>query len=113
MVVPELSNRETPGRFACHGYGYARKVITSRERSMNENDLFQRVEELVNEEKSLRSRTSEDGLSDEDLQRLRAVEERLDQCWDLLRQRRAKAEFGEDPAEAEPRPVGEVESYKQ
>jgi len=80
---------------------------------MDENDLFQYIEKLVDEEKTLRSRTSEAGLGDEDLHRLHAVEERLDQCWDLLRQRRAKTEFGDDPDEAEPRPVDEVESYRQ
>ncbi|WP_241384902.1 DUF2630 family protein [Rhodococcus sp. CH91] len=80
---------------------------------MYEDDLFQYIEKLVDEEKTLRSRADEDGPSDEDRQRLRTVEERLDQCWDLLRQRRAKAEFGEDPDEAQPRPVDEVESYRQ
>ena len=80
---------------------------------MDENDLFQHIEELVDEEKALRSKSSGDGMSDQDRQRLRAVEERLDQCWDLRRQRRAKAEFGNDPDEAEARPVGEVESYRQ
>jgi len=80
---------------------------------MHEDDLFQYIEKLVEEEKALRSRADEDGPSDEDRQRLRTVEERLDQCWDLLRQRRAKAEFGEDPDEAQPRPVDEVESYRQ
>jgi hypothetical protein len=41
------------------------------------------------------------------------VEEALDQCWDLLRQRRAKAKAGEDPEEAEVRPANEVEGYRQ
>jgi len=80
---------------------------------MDENDLFQHIEKLVDEEKTLRSRTGADGPSDEDLQRLAAVEKRLDQCWDLLRQRRAKAEFGDDPDAAQARPVDEVESYRQ
>ena len=80
---------------------------------MDENELFQHIEKLVDEEKALRSRTGADGPSDEDLQRLAAVEKRLDQCWDLLRQRRARAEFGEDVEQAAPRPVDEVESYRQ
>jgi hypothetical protein len=41
------------------------------------------------------------------------VEEALDQCWDLLRQRRARREFGESPEEAQVRPAGEVEDYMQ
>jgi hypothetical protein len=41
------------------------------------------------------------------------VEEALDQCWDLLRQRRARREFGENPEGAQARPAGEVEGYQQ
>ena len=44
---------------------------------------------------------------------LRRLEESLDQCWDLLRQRRAKSEFGEDPEGATARPVHTVENYLQ
>jgi len=44
-------------------------------------------------------------------QRLRLVETELDQCWDLLRQRRALRETGGDPREAQVRPAGEVEGY--
>ncbi|MEU5842219.1 DUF2630 family protein [Rhodococcus sp. NPDC047139] len=80
---------------------------------MDENDLIQYIEKLVDEEKTLRSRTGEDGPSGEDLQRLGVIEERLDQCWDLLRQRRARAEFGDDPDRAQTRPADEVESYRQ
>ena len=40
------------------------------------------------------------------------MEEQLDQCWDLLRQRRAKKDYGENPDEAEVRPVSEVEGYQ-
>jgi len=41
------------------------------------------------------------------------VEQQLDQCWDLLRQRRAKKEFHENPDDAVARPISEVESYWQ
>ena len=44
---------------------------------------------------------------------MRAVEVELDRCWDLLRQRRAKEEFGQDPDDAEARSSGTVENYKQ
>ena len=47
-----------------------------------------------------------------DAQRLKHLEEQLDQCWDLLRQRRAKREFGQDPDAAEPRDIGTVERYE-
>ncbi|MDM0002748.1 DUF2630 family protein [Variovorax sp. J22P240] len=43
--------------------------------------------------------------------RLRHVEEQNDQCWDLLRQRRAKGEFGDDPADAKVRDARTVEGY--
>ena len=80
---------------------------------MTEEDLFGRIEQLVQREQELRRQSGSDGVTGEDREELRMVEQRLDQCWDLLRQRRAKAEFGGDPDDAEPRPVGEVESYRQ
>jgi hypothetical protein len=78
---------------------------------MDENSLLGHIHELVEEEKGLRG--SHRGLSGEDRQRLEAVERELDQCWDLLRQRRAREEFGENPEEAKERPVNEVEGYLQ
>ena len=47
----------------------------------------------------------------EEHERLRRVEVELDQCWDLLRQRRARREYGRDPHQAEARPEGTVEGY--
>jgi hypothetical protein len=44
-------------------------------------------------------------------ERLAKIEEELDQCWDLLRQRRAKDEFGDDPEQAQVRDVNTVEHY--
>jgi hypothetical protein len=44
---------------------------------------------------------------------MRRLEVELDQLWDLLRQRRAKAEFGENPDNVETRDPGEVETYLQ
>jgi Protein of unknown function (DUF2630) len=78
---------------------------------MNNEDLLSRIQALVEEEHTLRE-GSADGQAP-DRARLKQVEESLDQCWDLLRQRRAKAESGENPNEAEARPVSEVEGYKQ
>jgi len=51
--------------------------------------------------------------SEQERERLRSAEEALDQCWDLLRQRRARREFGEDPDGAVVRPSVEVEGYQQ
>ncbi|HWU07835.1 MAG TPA: DUF2630 family protein [Streptomyces sp.] len=80
---------------------------------MADQDIFEDIDELITEERALRARsTAELGLSAEERSRLREVEVRLDQCWDLLRQRRALSEYGEDPSEAKVRPAEEVEGYQ-
>jgi hypothetical protein len=82
--------------------------------SMDDKDILGRIDELIETEHDLRGRLAVGELSsDQEQQQLRAVEEQLDQCWDLLRQRRARREFGEDPAGTTPRPVTEVEGYLQ
>jgi hypothetical protein len=78
---------------------------------MDDKSLLTHINELVDEEKQLRG--AHRGLSGEDRQRLETVERQLDQCWDLLRQRRAREEFGENPDEAKQRSVNEVEGYLQ
>ena len=81
---------------------------------MDDKALLSRINELVAEEEHLlESSRGTDGLSDADDQRLKAVEVALDQCWDLLRQRRAKRHAGEDPDEARVRDAGTVEGYLQ
>ncbi|MEU1125081.1 DUF2630 family protein [Streptomyces sp. NPDC005899] len=79
---------------------------------MGDQDIFESIDELISQERELRSRSTVDGLSDEERARLREVEVRLDQCWDLLRQRRALSEYGEDPSAARVRPADEVEGYE-
>lgn len=75
--------------------------------------ILDNINSLVGEERELRERSTRQlGLDDAERARLKAVEVQLDQCWDLLRQRRAKSEFGEDPGEARVRPADEVENYK-
>lgn len=76
--------------------------------AMNDTDVVQDISALVEEEQRLRNDTEGAGGHAE---RIRKLEEQLDQCWDLLRQRRAKAEFGDNPDEAKPRDIGTVESY--
>jgi hypothetical protein len=81
---------------------------------MDDQDVLERINLLVAEERELRSRsTGGHGLEGDELERLRKVEAHLDQCWDLLRQRRAREEFGEDPDAARSRPVDDVENYLQ
>jgi hypothetical protein len=77
---------------------------------MDENDILSRIHSLVDEEHKLRGTTEH---TEEQRSRIGKLEADLDQCWDLLRQRRARREFGENPDEAMARPVGEVEGYQQ
>ncbi|MFE6304825.1 DUF2630 family protein [Nocardiopsis sp. NPDC057823] len=76
-----------------------------------DNDILSTIKGLMDEEHALRATPG--GLSDEERGRMKEVEQALDQCWDLLRRRRAREEFGQDPNEAEVRPVSEVENYRQ
>jgi Protein of unknown function (DUF2630) len=76
---------------------------------MSDEDVLGRIRALVDEEHRLRSAEGEP--ADSTPARLSALEQQLDQCWDLLRQRRAAKEFGTDPGAAEVRPVSEVEGY--
>ena len=72
------------------------------------------ISELITTEHDLRGQLARGELSSEqERERLRSAEEALDQCWDLLRQRRAKREYGESPEGAAVRPVTEVEGYQQ
>lgn len=77
---------------------------------MDNDEILENIGALVEEERALRRRTG--GLLDEERARLADLEIQLDQCWDLLRQRRAKTEFGEDPDTAAVRPPAEVEGYR-
>jgi uncharacterized protein DUF2630 len=80
---------------------------------MADEQVHGRIEELVAEEHELWEREARGVASEEDRQRLEAVRVSLDQCWDLLRQRRALREAGRDPASAEARSPEVVERYEQ
>ncbi|MFC6882808.1 MULTISPECIES: DUF2630 family protein [Actinomadura] len=81
---------------------------------MDDKEILGRIHDLVGEEQRLRDRHQRTGLTeDEERDRLERLEVALDQCWDLLRQRRARQEFGENPDDAEVRSVAEVEGYRQ
>jgi fucose permease len=83
-------------------------------RHMDDKEIMGRINELIETEHELRSQLAAGQLSSEqERQRLRSAEEALDQCWDLLRQRRARREFGENPDGAAVRPAVEVEGYQQ
>ncbi len=79
---------------------------------MTDQDALSRINELVADEKALREQLQHHEISEsEEHKRLRQLEVQLDQCWDLLRQRRALRETGGDPGDAEVRPPDEVEGY--
>jgi hypothetical protein len=82
-----------------------------------DESIAARIEALVAEEHKLRGGEAADRHSDDKLEadkdRLRDVEIELDRCWDLLRQRRAREEFDQDPDEAQVRDAGTVERYLQ
>ena len=71
------------------------------------------IEQLIAREHELRSHAEGRGLSEEEQAEQRALEVRLDQLWDLLRQRRALREAGFDPDAAHARPPEVVEGYEQ
>ena len=77
---------------------------------MADEEIHERITRLVDAEHSLRNQSTH---TDEQRAELARIEESLDQCWDLLRQRQALREAGMDPSAAEARPVSEVEGYIQ
>ena len=80
---------------------------------MNDDQIHGRIETLVAEEHQLWNRESSGQASDEDRQRLESVKVSLDQCWDLLRQRRGLREEGGNPDDARVRTENVVEHYQQ
>jgi hypothetical protein len=81
---------------------------------VNEEQILDQVRSLVDQEHQLRTRVQQGQLApEEEQEELRRLELALDQCWDLLRQRRARQDAGRDPDEAVVRPADEVEDYEQ
>jgi len=84
---------------------------------MSDESITARIESLVAEEHELRQREQSDSKDaerlDADQERLRSVEIELDRCWDLLRQRRARRDAGDDPDQAHVRDANTVERYWQ
>ncbi|MBL7256734.1 DUF2630 family protein [Paractinoplanes lichenicola] len=81
---------------------------------MDDKTVLSRIHGLVDEEHKLRTQLGKGEISsDEEHARLKDLEEALDQCWDLLRRRRAAREVGNDPNAEQAHSVGEVEGYLQ
>ena len=80
---------------------------------MDDSQVLDRIDALVEEEHTLERQATGGGLDQGQEARLRELEVQLDQCWDLLRQRRARRNAGQDPDTANVRPEGTVEGYLQ
>ncbi len=78
---------------------------------MQDEDVLHGIQQLAEEEHELFRRESAGEISEEERRRLKAIEVRLDQCWDLLRQRRALRAAGADPDAAKLRDERTVEGY--
>jgi hypothetical protein len=79
------------------------------QKDSSDQPVLGHIEKLVAEEHRL---YNQKGLSEDDNARLAKIQVELDQAWDLLRQRRARREFGENPEGAQVRPAGIVEKYE-
>ena len=77
--------------------------------AMSDKSILQHITELVEQERHLRAGA---GTPEHNAEQLKRVARDLDQCWDLLRQRRALREFGGDPGSATKRDVKIVEGYE-
>jgi hypothetical protein len=75
-----------------------------------DQSVLSHIDRLVKEEEILYGHSE---LTEDDRHRLAELKVQLDQCWDLLRQRRALREFGDDPDKAKLRPAKIVENYEQ
>jgi hypothetical protein len=80
---------------------------------MDDEGIHDRIERLVAEEHELYERAAEGRLNETEHGRLESIKVGLDQCWDLLRQRRALREAGRDPDAARVRDPEVVERYEQ
>jgi hypothetical protein len=79
---------------------------------MDDSEIVRHIGDLTDEEHRLEAGAHE-GLSDDERARLHAIERSLDQCWDLLRQRRARRAAHLDPDDVALRPESVVEGYQQ
>ncbi len=80
---------------------------------MRDSDILSTITQMMDEEHNLLSAAeAEGGLDGEQQERMRQLKVQLDQCWDLLRQRRARREFGQNPDDATVRDPSIVENYK-
>jgi len=80
---------------------------------MDDKEILKHIQELVNEEHHLLQLEEEGKIQGDQRQRVKDLEVGLDQCWDLLRQRRARRQAGLNPDDAQVRDPNIVENYRQ
>jgi hypothetical protein len=78
---------------------------------MEDEKVVDRINELADEEHELWEKGARGELAQAERERLKWLEGRLDQCWDLLHQRRALRNAGQNPEEARVRDEKTVEGY--
>jgi hypothetical protein len=78
---------------------------------MEDQKIIERINDLAHEEHQLFEKESQGQASEGDRERLKRLEVTLDQCWDLLHQRRARRSAGMDPTQASVRDQKTVEGY--
>jgi hypothetical protein len=78
---------------------------------MEDQKIVDRINRLASEEHALWERESRGEASDTERSRMQELEVTLDQCWDLLHQRRARRRAGQDPDDAQVRDASTVEGY--
>lgn len=110
-----LAPLDRPLSLAELGCGSGDKLATWSSRSVmtqhtTDSSVLNKIQSLAHEEERLYGHAQ---LSDHDHVRLETIRVELDQCWDLLRQRRARREFGQDPDTASVRPTSVIDSYQR
>ena len=80
---------------------------------MNDKTILEHINELAEQEHALFEKETSGSVTEKERAQLSHLKVTLDQCWDLLRQRRAHREFGLDPDNTSTRTADTVEHYKQ
>ena len=80
---------------------------------MDEKEIVHRIGKLVEDEHALEREHAGSPPTEDEVKRLHELEVALDQCWDLLRQRRARRDAGQNPDDVAVRPESVVEGYRQ
>jgi hypothetical protein len=78
---------------------------------MDDEKVMERINEIAHEEHQLWEKEGRGEITDAERERLRELGVTLDQCWDLLHQRRARRAAGDDPDDASVRDARTVEGY--